>query len=114
MDKWDLVCEEREQISKVHQLLDRTGEFVFFFEFEKSVYGAPEDSRIVFAKLKHPDEDMVGKAKEEANFIAVNLDKIIEGQGTQRIFGIKDVGKIHVIDKETAAEKLGKKAKEDD
>jgi hypothetical protein len=110
MDTWDMICEEREQVSKVHQLLD-TQEFVFYFKLDGSIFGAPEESRIMYAKMKHPDEDMRGKWKDEANFLAVNLDDIIKGHGTQRIFSKKDLKNIKIIDKEEAAEDLGKKNK---
>jgi hypothetical protein len=110
IDCWDSICAEKAQISLVHQLLDNQ-EFVFFFKFDDSVFGAPEESRIMYAKMKHPDEEMVGKWKREANFVAINLDEIIQGHGTQRVFDAKDLKKIKVIDKEEAAEVLGKKKK---
>lgn len=108
MDEWDVICEDRKNVSMVHQLLD-TQEFVFYFEFEGSVFGAGEDSRIMYAKMKHPGDDMSPKCRDEANFLAVNLDDILKGEGTQRIFGKKDLRKINPIDKESAAESLGAK-----
>lgn len=112
MDIWDAVCLQKEDTSKVHQLLDASGEFVFFFKLDGSIFGAPEESRIMYAKMKHPDEDMVGKWRKEANFMAVNLDDILDGHGSQRVIAYDDLKKMKVIDKETAAEELGKKGKE--
>jgi hypothetical protein len=108
MDAWDVICEEREKISMIHQLLD-TQEFVFYFRFDNSVFGSPEESRIMYAKMKHPDKNDAGDWMDEANFMAMNLDDILMGQGSQRVFSKKDIKKIKVIDKEEAAEELGKK-----
>lgn len=106
MDRWDRVCEGREQVNMVHQLLDAGGEFVFYFKFEGSVYGAPEESRIVFAKIMRPKGDEADV--RGANFVAANLGDLLKGKASQQVFSEKDVKKIKVVGKEDAAEELGK------
>ncbi len=103
-----MFCGERAKVDMISQLLD-TQEFVLFFKLKGSVFGGPEESRIVYAKMKNPDEDMTGKWKDDFSFVAVNLDDIVSGHGSQRVFGFKDLKNIKVIDKEKAAEELGKK-----
>ncbi len=97
--------ESVEQYSKINALLD-SQEFVFFFKFDKSVFGAPEESRIMYAKMKHPTADEKPEIKD-SNFIAVNLNGLLKGEGSQRIFSNKDLKKIAIMDKDTASHTLG-------
>ena len=114
MDDWDQHLIEAEIDSRIEDL---TGPFVFFFKKGKELFGAGEDSRVVFAKIKHPDDELPSGWKDEANFSANNLNKAIIGQTAQHIFGKKDLKSIKILDKEAVSktlqkeiEKLGDKA----
>jgi hypothetical protein len=107
MDHWDQVSAQWETATKLHELLDRQ-EFVFYFKHGKSVYGATEESRIMFARLKTPNDN---EKEDEGQFLAVNLDTILKGEGTQRVFGKKDVDQMKVIDRDEAADLLSKTEK---
>jgi uncharacterized protein YozE (UPF0346 family) len=114
MDVWDEYLVENEIDSRVNELI---APFVFFFKKENDIYGAGEDSRVVFAKMKHPDNDLPSGWKEEANFTAHNLKKSVGGEPSQNVFGSKDLKKIKILDKDKVSEllhkeveKLGEKA----
>lgn len=81
--------------------------FVFFFRFQKDVFGANEASRVTFAKMKDPkDEDNNPAWLKEANFVAVNLNKLGQGQQVQMIFSNKELGEIGVVSKKDALSTL--------
>ena len=114
MDVWDGYLIENEMDSRVNELL---APFVFFFKKGKEIYGAGEDGRVVFAKMKHPDDDLPPQWKTEASFSAHDLRKTIAGEPAQHVFTHKDLKQIKVVDKEVVSgmlhkevEKLGEKA----
>lgn len=77
-----------------------------FFKFKDSIYGLPEMSRVVFAKLKDPnDEDNNKVWRKEANFSAINLQK---EQDNQTILNADDVKDIKIISKEEALKAMKK------
>ena len=81
---------------------------ILFFTKNNNVFGAPEESRLVFAKLKEPDTDMPDAWGDEANFAAFDLMKALLGDKVQNLFGKKDLGDIKVIDPEQAEKLLMK------
>ena len=105
MDTWDTHLEnERNAAVKI---LVNSGSLVFFFEFEKEIFGSPEESRIVFATLKNPTKDLPDGWKEEASFMGVNLSVMSkEGNPTRRTFSYKDIKKINVLEKKEVETKL--------
>ena len=114
MDTWDRCLIENEMDSRVGELL---APFVFFFKKGKEIYGTGEDGRVVFAKMKHPDDDLPPQWKNEASFSAHDLKKSVTGEPAQHVFSIKDLKQIKVVDKEVVSqmlhkevEKLGEKA----
>jgi hypothetical protein len=109
MDIWDERCaRERDDLIKsfVHQ-----PSFVIFFKKGDGLYGAPEESRLVFAKLKNPDEEVPDGWADDASFMAVNLLKALGGERTHNVFGAGDLDDIEVMDKDNVCAMLGKKAK---
>ena len=75
---------------------------VFFFKKDNEIYGAPEESRIIFARMKHPDKDDKSKNwDKDATFVAVDL----KSKERQSVFGYKDLNKIKIIDREEAIKK---------
>ena len=82
---------------KIKQLM--RDELSFFFKTEDEYYGCPEDSRLIFAKLKVPDEDYVPSWDEDAAFIAFNITRgIKEDNIPKRLFYKKDIKNIKVVD----------------
>lgn len=77
-----------------------------YFTFgDSEVFGSPEESRLVFAKIKDPkDEDR--DALKDAMFSGIDLMKIMSGERTERLFSTKDLPKIKIIDKEELAKLL--------
>ena len=108
MDTWD----ESSDNLKVKALLQDNG-LVLFFKKENSIYGAPEGSRVTFAKMKSDDEDMPDGWKDEAGFMAFDLTKALEGIRVQSVFSIKDLKEIKIIDQEAAEKLLSKKVSGD-
>lgn len=105
MDVWDGYLVETEVDSRVESLL---GPFVFFFKKGKEIYGAGEDSRVVFAKMKHPDEELPSGWKDEANFSAHDLKKSMVGEPAQHVFSSKDLKTIKILDKDAVSTMLHK------
>lgn len=91
---------------KVKMLLDGQN-ILFFFLKDNIPYGGPEESRLIFAKIKNPAEDK--KWAKEASFIAINLADALQGKKTQAIFSQKDIKNIKIISRENVEEILAKK-----
>ena len=108
MDTWDEVLFEQEEIEgKINSLLDGQDN-ILFFKKGGDIFGASEDSRIVFAKLKTPDdeEDLPSGWDKEANFDAWNLTKGLQSAPSHQLFSKKDLKGIKVIDRDTAFDEL--------
>lgn len=75
---------------------------LLFFQFEDNLYGATEQHRITFSKMKSPDEEATPEWIKEANFLAFNLTSALSGSPTQEIFYSKDIDDISVVNKEDA------------
>jgi len=110
MDKWDQFVESKKSLS---ELIDDHG-LILFFKKDKEIYGAPEESRLIFAKLKTDKEDdpMQPGFLKEAQFTAIKISKLKsndEEDSKEVVFGAKDIKKIKVIDRDEALKLLGKK-----
>lgn len=105
MDKWDSqILHERE----IDNFIDENG-LLLFFTKDKSCFGAPEQSRLIFAKLKSDDsgcEEEEEGWRDEASFAALNLQDALNGDKKQHIFSNKDLDSIKIIDKSDLYEKL--------
>lgn len=91
--------------SKAKELLDK--EYSFFFICDGQIYGAPEESRLTFARLKNLEDDDKSWA-EDANFSADDLTKAMKDEQSQRLFTMKDLDKLKIITQEMAQKKLSK------
>jgi hypothetical protein len=112
MDRWDI---QLEHIDSMNDLLDKH-ELILFFKKGDEYFGAPEDSRLIFAKLKTDTEDdpMMPGFRQEARFPAFNLIKFLSNdpeKSTESVFGIKDLPKISVCTREEAVENMLKFSK---
>lgn len=107
MTNCDEFFAEAKNNSKINALFDGHG-FILFFKKGKDVYGSGEDSRVIFAKMKNPDDDLPSNWEEEASFSAYDLKKLLKGESNYHVFSKKDLKKIKVIDREKAVEILNK------
>jgi hypothetical protein len=110
MDIWDSVLEEEARDNAIQTLLDGQG-LILFFRKGDGLFGAPEESRVTFARLKNPDSGEDGFA-QDANFLAVNLLDALMGKKTQTIFTHKDLPKIKIINRDKCHRLLLDKAKQ--
>lgn len=108
MDLWNnTVLQEKQDI--IRNALDES-DLVLFFKKNNEVFGAPEESRLVFARMKNPDNDTPKGWSSEANFKAINLENALKGYKTETVIGANDLKKIKIIDKDDALKALCKEA----
>jgi len=107
VDTWNCYLESEDKESKIKTLLDGQG-LILFFKKGKDIFGASEESRLIFAKMKTPDEDVNDDWLKEAIFMALNLKKALLGKEVESTFSTKDLKSIKIIDRDDA-EKLLKK-----
>ena len=107
MDLWDGVVQRE---NNVQAIIDGNGLIVFFLK-DGDVYGAPEEGRLVFAKMKNPDEEDEEDWATEASFAAFRLKDALEGREIARVFQQKDLKTLKVISQEKAVELLTTKKK---
>lgn len=107
LDMWDEMSVNEGNDEQIDALLD-SGKYVFFFQKDKELYGAGEDGRLAFAKMKKPDDEMPKNWEKEASFSADHLEKIVRGEPSKYVFEKKDLKQIQVMDREKVAERLKK------
>lgn len=96
-NKW---LEAKEKI-KINDYIDEK-EMCFFFLYNNEIYGTDEENRLIFAKIKNPDDDDKNFI-DEYRFKATNLSKLKKtGEITENLFSVDDVKKIKVISQEEA------------
>lgn len=104
MNTFDIISIWREQlnkenIQKIKSLIQN--ELNLFFSFEKEIYGADEDARLVFAKLKIPDGDYDISWDEAASFVGFNITRgLKEDNIPKKMFYKKDIKNIKIINLE--------------
>lgn len=110
MDLWDEAVEQEKHADQIHAMIDGNGLIVFFYK-DGEVFGAPEEGRLVFAKMKQPDEDTNSDWVKEASFTAFRLKDALEGREVASLFQKKDLKTLKVISREKAVHLLSKKPK---
>jgi hypothetical protein len=106
---WNECLHLEDLTNQIRGFLDGQG-LVMFFKVDKKLYGAPEESRVVFAKMKSSDDEVSDDWKNDANFMGLNLEKALEGVKAHNLFSMKDLEKIRIIEKEKMEKLLLKKA----
>lgn len=101
MTIWDEAVER----DKLKSIIDGNG-FVLFFKKDGDFFGAPEDSRVTFARMKSSGDG--DEWNEEANFMAVNISKAIKGEEAKTVFSKEDLGKIKIVDEKDVFKGLSK------
>jgi len=89
---------------KIKNLIDGQG-LIMFFKKDNKIFGAPEESRIVFAKLKNPDEEDAGW-EDEANFSGYDLMQALQGNSVENLFSATDLPKIAILSRGQAEDAL--------
>ncbi len=102
---WMIIEDDRRH--EIESLLDQ---FILFFKKDGDVFGAGEDSRVVFAKMKHPDDEMPKNWEDESSFSAHDLTKALQGEQGYRLFKKSDLRGLKIIDREEAVQKLDKES----
>lgn len=113
MDKlcFRLWLEDKEaKQDKIRNLIDGQN-LILFFTKDGNLFGAPEESRLVFANMKSPNQDMPDSWADEANFVAFDLMKALIGDRVENMFGKKDMKQIKIVDPDEAHSMLMKSPK---
>src|SRR5262245_43351002 len=97
MTTWDNYLEDEEKENSVRSLLDGQG-LILFFRRGQSLFGAPEESRLTFARMKNPSDDDANL--DDATFLALNLLDALVGKAHRSIFHLKDIPKLKIVPKE--------------
>lgn len=95
---------KHEKKGKIKNIIDGQG-LVMFFKKNGKLFGAPEESRIVFAKLKNPDDEDISGC-DDANFAAYDLMQALSGNSTENLFSLKDMPEINMVDREKMEKEL--------
>lgn len=91
--------------AKINSMIDGQG-LIMFFKHDNKIYGCPEESRVVFARMKNPSPDIPKGWAKDANFIAFDLIQGLLGQSVRHVFDSKDLAKIKIIPPEEAEKTL--------
>lgn len=91
--------------NKIKHFIDSHG-LILFFKKGSEYFGTSEDGRIVFAKLKNPDDEETDGWEDEANFSAVNISKVGTNQISQQVFTKKDLKKMKIVDEKEVLDKV--------
>ena len=93
MDKWDESV-KKERKTKLKDILPS---MLFFFSKDNEFFGGPEEARLMFAKLKTPEDKDI---PDDGGFVAMNLSQALHhDEIPKRIFARKDLDGIQVMDK---------------
>ena len=110
LDLWETSCLIDQEIEKINGLFDKHG-MIIFFKKGDDLYGAPESSRLVFAKLKSKDADnpvSIGM-KDQIRVPAVNLMKAMFGGDQDNIqvaLTADDLEQMDVFDRDQTIQAL--------
>ena len=105
MDVWDTFLLEQDNANTIRNIIDNNG-LIMFFRKDKEYFGTGEDGRIVFAKMKNPNEGMPEGWEKEASFTGYNLSKMLRGEPAQHVFDHKDIKKMKIVDQEKMIKKI--------
>ena len=109
MDIADEFMLESEIETKINSLVDGQG-CIMFFKKEDNVFGCTEEGRVVFARMKNPDDDLPKGWTDEASFSVYNLNKMVRGESGERVLKKDDLDSIKVIERDEVVEELKKEA----
>lgn len=105
LDIWDTYLLENDNEATIRNLIDQNG-LIMFFKKGDDYFGCGEDGRIIYAKMKNPDDDMPDGWQDEASFTATNISKMVRGEPSQQVLDYKSIKKLKVVDSDEVIEKL--------
>jgi hypothetical protein len=108
-DLWEKHLEGQHQ-DQIRNLLEGNGLILFFIK-DSEVFGAGEDSRVTFARMKNPSEEEGTEWANEATFGAFNLTKALHGHAARSVFSKKDLKSLKIIEQQEAEKLLNQQAK---
>lgn len=97
-----------EEKKREPETLVNSGEFLLFFKYHKDIFGADENSRVVFARMKNPDKEDISNWEKEASFTAKNLSKFVKGEDLSLVLRYENLKDLKVITPEKATQELKK------
>ena len=103
IDQWDEAADSLQA-----KALIETNSLILFFEKDKKIYGSPESSRVIFARMKNPDKDTPKEWLKDSNFVAFDLKKAMQGKKVEVLISYKDLNSIKILDESEAIKRLGK------
>lgn len=112
MDLWDDYVFSEAAANDIEKILN-TKQLLFFFKIknENKMFGADENARLAFARMKNPDDDLTDTNGSfqayDLKILFENLKKTDDLQ-TIKIFNKKDLNKIKVIDQSEVVDELSK------
>jgi hypothetical protein len=107
MDIWDNCCmREEDSSAKINMMLDGQN-LIMYFTKDNQLYGCSEESRLTFARMKHPNKDDANL--KEARFGAINLYDALTGKITENLFSKKDLKGLKIVSKDKCESLLIKK-----
>lgn len=86
LDLWESTCDVNDEIEKINGIFDKHG-LILFLKRGEDYYGAPENSRLMFAKIKSNDADnpvSIGM-RDQIRIPAFNLMKAMSGNDQESI-----------------------------
>jgi hypothetical protein len=101
----------REFIDRREKKLLKESDLCLFFKKDGIIYGATENSRITYARMKNPESKEDEAWKKEATFTAYDLEKSADGTKVKSVFNSEDADKLVPIDQERAEKEMEKKGK---
>jgi len=97
------------KLEKVKEMIKE--HLVLFFKKGDEYFGCPEESRLVFAKLKNPDDEEDKTWADDAAFMAFNLSKALEDdEPPKKLFYKKDLDDLEMVDRDQIEKEINKKA----
>ena len=96
-----------ENKEKLKSILKDKG-FIFFFKKDDDIFGGPEESRLTFARIKNPDENMPKGWETEMSFLANNLSQFLKcgDHLPEKMFYDRDLKNIKIIPVEDIEKEL--------
>ena len=110
LDLWEIQCQIDQEIEKINGIFDKHG-IIIFFKKGDDYYGAPESSRLVFAKLKSndPDNPVSIGLKDQIRVPAINLIKAMFGDDKENVqvaLSADDLENVEVCDRDRVVDVL--------
>lgn len=92
---------DNDRVNQIRSIVD-SEQFAMFFVWKGDIYGAGDNSRVIYANMINPSPDMM----KYKHFFAANLNGLFHGKTYQRIFDKASLDDIQIVSKEYVLKKL--------